>query len=171
MVAARMTVRLVLTVALCGAGCGAESASGNSPAAAGGGGSGGRTGTGGGTTGSGGATGGTSAGSTGATGGGVSTGGSLPSADGAGDMTSGGGAGTCEVFCPLVANSGCDHAGELDACLSGCRADLEGSCASTLQPVLDCATARPAPACSILGIVYFPDCQSEQEAYFACTDG
>jgi hypothetical protein len=28
--------------------------------------------------------------------------------------------------------------------------------------------AHPTTACSILGIVYFPDCQDEQAAYFGC---
>jgi hypothetical protein len=76
--------------------------------------------------------------------------------------------GTCESLCPLVANSGCSGAGSLQECLAGCQADIVGPCASSLQALLDCTSASPVTACSTLDIVYFPDCEGEQAAYFDC---
>jgi hypothetical protein len=80
------------------------------------------------------------------------------------------GDGTCDTLCSLSANSGCDSAVSAADCVPGCEGDLTGSCAPELQALLNCVAAHPAVACSILGIVYFPDCETEQEAFFICSD-
>jgi hypothetical protein len=85
------------------------------------------------------------------------TGGSAPS-----------GVGTCDILCTLGAESSCDRAVPKPKCVSGCEEDLTGPCASQVQTLLDCVTTRPAVACTAQGIAYFPDCENEQKAFYAC---
>ncbi len=79
------------------------------------------------------------------------------------------GAGTCDLLCTLTADSGCEGSATFDECLPGCQSMLTGSCATSLQSLIDCVTLHPTTACSILDIVYFPDCETEQEAFFVCS--
>ena len=78
--------------------------------------------------------------------------------------------GTCATMCSLVGNSGCEFAATEAECLPGCESDLQGTCAEQLRLLLDCVEPHPTAACSSLSVVYFPGCEAEQDAYFACTD-